>query len=241
MKKTTYLFMFLVLIILVDCNKESEKKIEKKTIDNELVQKIVGSWKDDSYDYEDYVISVDKNTIHFNSEILTVDFTEDNIIYAHEKDDIKSHYDFVFEKDQIIIYPSYEIEQTSDKKVVGGDLPPITLKKNPEITTRNILGKWKSTESDNPTFIQINAMFNANQVELTIRKDENSTDAQPILLTLDSKDSSSLNFLNEDKTLNYTFSNYESTKLILGTSTTEKNIEEASRPYILERVASITN
>lgn len=228
--------MFSFSVIIVGCKKESEKKVEKKTIDNEIVQKIVGSWKDDSYDYGDYVLTVEDKTIHFNSEILTIEYTEDNNIYAYEKDDKKFHYDFVIEKDQVMVYRTYEIEQTSDEPITGGVLAPITLKKNPEISTRNILGKWKSTESDRPAFIQINAMFNSNQVELTIRKEADSTDSQPILLTLDSKNNSSLDFSNEDKALNYTFSNYESTKLILYISTTEKNVEGTARPYTLERV-----
>ena len=198
MKKYTYFLMFLILIICVGCRKESKQKVEKKTIDNEVVQKIAGEWKDDSYDYGDYVISVDNKTIYFNSDILTIEYAENNKIYAYEKSDKKAHFNFIIKDNDIIVNRSYEIEQTSDTPVAGGDLAPITLKKNPEITTRNILGQWKSTESDSPAFIQINAMFNTNQVELIIRKDENSTDTQSILLTLDSKNGSTLNFLNED-------------------------------------------
>lgn len=236
MKKFTYFFMFVILIILVGCKKESKQKVEKKTIDNDVVQKIVGRWKDDSYDYGDYVISVDDKTIHFNSEILTIEYTENNEIYAHEKDDKKFHYDFVIEDEQIIIYPTYEIEQTSDEPVTGGDLAPITLKKNPEISTRNILGKWKSTESDNPAYIQISATFNPEQVELILGKDENLTDVHPITLILENKNSYSLLFLNDEKTMNYDFSNYAGTKMVLFSSETEKNNDSTTRPYILERV-----
>ena len=236
MKKFTCFFMFVILIILVGCKNQSKQKVEKKTIDDDVVQKVVGSWKDDSYDYGDYVISVEDKTIHFNSEILTVDYTEDNEIYTHQKDDKKFHFDFTVEKDQIMVYRTYDIEQTSDEPVDGGVLAPITLKKNPEISTRNILGQWKSTESDNPAYIQINATFNPDQVELTIGKDENLTDVHPSLLTLENKNSYSLLFFNEDKSLKYNFSNYAGTKLVIIRSEPEKNNESTIRPFILERV-----
>ena len=140
MKK--YLFMLVLLLILVGCIKNHESTSQNETIDSKLVQKISGKWQDDSYDYGDYEISVENKTIHFNSEILTITSTENNKIYTHEKKDKKSHYVFLVEDDCVIVYPSYVIEQTSDEKLVGGDLAPITLKKNPEILTTTILGKW---------------------------------------------------------------------------------------------------
>lgn len=235
MKKIAYFFMVLLLIIVVGCKKKDEVKIKHEAIDTALVTKIVGEWQDDSYDYDDYIVSVDNQTVHFNSTILTITSTENNTIYTNEKNDKKSHYTFVVEDDAIIVYPSYEIEQNSDESIKGGDLAPITLKKNPAISTTNILGSWKSIESDYPASIIVNATFDPNQIELMINRKEELTNSQPILLTLNAKDYSSLRYLNEDKTINYTFSNYETKKLILGTSTTEKDVTGEGRPYILER------
>ncbi|MHC5226808.1 hypothetical protein ACYSNW_00870 [Enterococcus sp. LJL99] len=236
MKKGTCFFMVSLLTILVGCKKEDETKVKLETIDTTLVQKIVGEWQDDSYDYDEYIISVDNQTIHFNSEILSIISTENNKIYTNEKNDKKSHYTFVVENDAVIVYPSYEIEQTSDEIMVGGDLAPITLKKSPEISTTNILGSWKSIESNYPAFIRVKATFDPDQIELIIEQNEETTNSNPILLTLESKSHSSLTYLNEDKTVNYTFSNYENRKLILGTSATGKDVIGEGRPYILERV-----
>lgn len=235
MKKTTYFFIFLLLAFLTGCKKEDKQKIKHETIDTALVQKIIGEWQDDSYDYDDYLISVDNQTIHFNSIILTITSTENNTIYTNEKNDTKSHYNFVVDDDSVIVYPSYEIEQTSDEIIDGGSFAPITLKKNPEISTTNILGNWKSIESDYPAFVRVNATFDPTQIELMIDQNEEVKNSQPILLILKSKNPSSLIYLNEDKTIEYTFSNYKNNKLILGTSTTNKDVTGEGRPYILER------
>lgn len=229
-KKLVGLTLVFTIFFLSACHTRPQ---EKNSITAETVQKITGTWFADSYDYGTYVITSDNKKIDFNSTHLTIDFTEENTIYTYETDDTKSHYTFKIEEDTVTVYPTYEVEPNA----VGGSLAPIILKKQQQISTKNILGSWQSTESDYPAFIQVKATFDPLKIDLLLAKAEGASDREIIPLTLESKKADkSLIYLNSDKSLRYTFSNYENKKLILTSTSTKQDAEGTARPWILTRV-----
>lgn len=229
-KKMIGLVLLFTIFFLSACRKPSQKK---NSINPETVQKITGTWFADSYDYGTYVISSDNQKIVFNSIQLIIDFTEENYIYTYETDDKKSHYTFKIEEDEVTVYPTYEVEPNT----AGGSLAPIILRKQQQISTENILGSWQSTESDYPAFIQVKATFDPLKIDLLFTQAEGASNPETIPLTLESEEAdSSLTYVNVDKTLRYTFSNYENKKLILTLSSTKQDTEGTARPWILTRV-----
>ncbi|WP_207694105.1 hypothetical protein DOK67_0001958 [Enterococcus sp. DIV0212c] len=228
-------FLVSVLIIIASCAaKKVKTEVAKKDIDKQLVHTLVGSWFADSYDYGNYEITYDDKNLNFNSTQLEIKYTEDNRVFTHQKEDKKLHYIFEVKEEEVIVYPSYEVEQSGDELVVGGDLAPIQLKKEPEISQERILGRWKSTESDYPAFIQVRATFDPNKVELLIAQEENSKEFELISLTFENG-GTELNYLNGTKTIRYRFSIYEDGRMIINSSTTQEGVEGTARPWILER------
>ncbi|MBO0440850.1 hypothetical protein [Candidatus Enterococcus ikei] len=228
-------FLVSVLIIIASCAAKKVKTEDtKKDIDKKLVHTLVGSWFADSYDYGNYEITYDDKNLNFNSTQLEIDYTEDNRVFTHQKEDKKLHYIFEVKEEVVIVYPSYEVEQSGDELVVGGDLAPIQLKKAPEISQERILGRWKSTESDYPAFIQVRATFDPNKVELLIAQEENSKEFELISLTFENG-GTELNYLNDTKTIRYRFSIYEDGRMMINSSTTQEGVEGTARPWILER------
>jgi hypothetical protein len=236
MKKFTYyLCWFLLLIILVGCKQTSKRDIEKKMTDTELVQKVVGEWKDDTYDYGNYMIKYNDKTIDFNSTILVIDSTEKNRINTHERDDEKFHYDFVIEKDQIIVYRSYEIKQTSKEPIVGGDLAPITLMKEVKISRTNILGSWQPLKNDYLLSIQVEASFIGGSAYNVILTKSDGTSKTETLTLLSEKENSIFYFINEQSTMKYRFSNYDNNALTITSIKLENDTDVSEETWVLKR------
>lgn len=230
------MFLLVILIILASCTaQKGGTDSAKKESDKKLIHTLTGLWYADSYDYGKYEITYDDKTLNFNDITLEIEYTEENKIYTHEAKNQKSHYDFEVKEDVVTVYPSYEVEQSGDELAVGGSLAPIELKKERMISKESILGRWKSTESDYPVFIQIQATFDYNKVNLLIAQNENSEENETIPLTFENG-KSELNYLNNDQTIRYTFSNYEETKMIVYFSTTKEDAKGTARPWILERL-----
>ncbi|WP_086313806.1 hypothetical protein A5821_001347 [Enterococcus sp. 7F3_DIV0205] len=207
----------------------------KKDIDKKLVHKVAGSWVANNYDYGNYELVYDGKTLTYNSMKLEIEYTEGNRVFTHQAHDKTAHYIFEAKEDEIIVYPSYKVEQSGDELVVGGDLAPIELKKTRTISKESIFGRWKSVESDFPAFIQVRATFDPNKIDLLIAQTEESEKNEIIPLTFETGESE-LIYLNKEKTIRYSFSYYEETKMLLNSATTEEGVEGTARPWILERV-----
>ncbi|ALS37476.1 hypothetical protein ABID30_001448 [Enterococcus rotai] len=124
------IFIIGLSIILTACSSNKKvEKVAKKAVDKRLVHKLAGSWLADSYDYGNYKIVYEENRLIFNSTELEIDYTKENKVFTHKQNDKTVHYIFEVKEDELIVYPSYEIEQNSDELMVGGDLAPIQLKK----------------------------------------------------------------------------------------------------------------
>ncbi|ALR99941.1 hypothetical protein ATZ33_00655 [Enterococcus silesiacus] len=224
-------------IFLASCSsKEATVDDSKKRIDESLVQILAGSWKANSYDYGDYEIVYDKKSLMFNSEKLEIEYTEGSSVFTHQANDKTFHYIFEVKEEAVIVYPRYEVEQSGNELLSGGDLAPIELKKARTISQESILGRWKSVETDFPVYLQVRATFDPNKVDLLIAKTENLEDVETIPLTFESG-KSELIYLNEDKTIRYSFSYYKETQMILSSSTNKEGVEGTARPWILERAA----
>lgn len=229
-------FLCWASIVLASCNSPKVSvEDSKKGIDESLIQRLAGSWVANNYDYGSYEIVYDEKKLIFNSEKLEIEYTEDSRVFTHQAKDKTFHYIFEVNEEKIIVYPKYEVKQSGDELVSGGDLAPIELKKTRTISQESILGRWKSTEPDFPAFIQINATFDPNKVELLIAKNESLENSEAIPLTFETGETE-LIYLNKDKTLRYSFSYYKETQLILSSSTNKNGAEGTARPWILERV-----
>ncbi|EOH92872.1 hypothetical protein UAW_02913 [Enterococcus haemoperoxidus ATCC BAA-382] len=124
------IFIIGLSITLTACSSNKKvEKVAKKAVDKRLVHKLAGSWLADSYDYGNYKIVYEENRLIFNSTELEIDYTKENKVFTHKQKDKTVHYIFEVKEDELIVYPSYEIEQNSDELMVGGDLAPIQLKK----------------------------------------------------------------------------------------------------------------
>lgn len=123
-------FLLSTLVMLTACTiKKDTIKDSEKEIDKKLVYHLVGSWVADSYDYGDYELTYDEKKLTFNSTKLEIEYTKDNKVFTHQENDKTFHYIFEVNEEEIIVYPSYKVEQSSDELMVGGDLAPIKLKK----------------------------------------------------------------------------------------------------------------
>lgn len=138
-------------------------------------------------------------------------------------------------EEEIIVYRSYRIEQTSDELVSGGDLAPIELKKERTLTKETILGQWKSTEPDYPAFIRIKATFDPDKIELVIAKNAETEELETVPLTFEARESE-LIYFNNDQTIRYSFSYDKESRMILSSFSTQKGATRTVRPWILERV-----
>lgn len=221
-------------IVLVSCSsKAAVVDDSKKRIDETLVQRLAGSWKANSYD-GNYEIIYDEKSLTFNSEKLEVEYTEGSNVFTHQANEKTIHYIFEVKKAAIMVYPSYEIEQSGNELLSGGDLAPIELKKTRTISQESILGRWKSAETDFPAYLQVRATFDPNKVDLLVAGTENLEAVEAIPLTFESGESE-LIYLNEDKTIRYSFSYYKETQMILSSSTNKEGVEGMARPWILEK------
>lgn len=100
-----------------------------------------------------------------------------------------------------------------------------------EITKYDILGRWKSNEKGYPVDIEIQEeKNNSNDIIFTV----NSTEKE--ILHFKKNQNQNLVFLNENENLSYTFSFYEDNNLIISKSTTNKENEGTSRPWILKKI-----
>lgn len=226
---------FLTVVILASCvvKKGTNNKLNRG-IDETLVHTLTGSWVADSYDYGNYQISYDEQALTFNSIALEIEYTEGNRIFTHEKKDKAFRYIFEVKDEEIVVFPSYDVKQSGDELAVGGDLAPIELKKTRILSKESILGNWYSTESDFPEFIQVRTTFVPNEVDLIIRKSEDAEEFETIPLTFESR-GSELIYVNKERTIRYSFSHYEGTKMLLTSSSTREGAEGSARPWILER------
>lgn len=223
-----------LLVILSACQigkKNVETEEEEKVIDQEVLQKIVGTWHDSSYDFAEYVISVDNTSVYFDRRELVVNSAEENEISTHEKDNEKSSVFFRIEDEQVTVLHSHEVP----KGMVGGDLAPITLSKKRKITTNYINGVWQSAERDYTDFIRVQSNFNPKEFNFYVYKRNEFQEGDFEVLTVVSEADEDIKMINEDKSMYYTFSFYEEDKLIIVPSTTDTENEGTGRPWILSR------
>lgn len=231
-------FIIGLSIILTACTTDQKVEIDdKKEVDKRLVHKLVGSWLADSYDYGHYEIVYEKNRLTFNSTKLEIEYTEENKVFTHKQDDKTVHYIFEAKEDELIVYPSYEIEQSRDELAVGGDLAPIQLKKTRTLSKESILGQWQSIEADYPAFIQIRTSYDVDKVELLLAQTKNADKVETILLTFETG-KNELIYLNDDQTMRYSFSYYKESQMIINVFTTKEEATGAARPWVLERVVN---
>lgn len=140
--KLKVLFVLSVLLTVASCIAKKEKTYNtKKNHDKKLVHALVGLWFAENYDYGKYDITYDDDVLNFNSTKLEIEYTEDNRVFTHQKNDKTFHYIFEVKEEEVIVYPRYEVEQSGDELILGGDLSPINLKKELIITQESILGR----------------------------------------------------------------------------------------------------
>ncbi|OTN87852.1 hypothetical protein A5819_000300 [Enterococcus sp. 7E2_DIV0204] len=125
------LLLLSVSLMVGSCAAKREKTDNtKKDYDEKLVHALVGSWFAKNYDYGKYDITYDDDVLNFNSTKLEIEYTEDNRVFTHQKNDKTFHYIFEVKEEEVIVYPHYEVEQSGDELILGGDLAPINLKMN---------------------------------------------------------------------------------------------------------------
>lgn len=228
MKKTAIGLLLCQCLFLSACQQPA-----KKEIDTALVEKLTGHWYSDSYGSASYLITSENDSIYFDGTNLKIEYTQGNRLIAHVSEDETFHYTFEINDDSAIVYPHFDVSESA----TGGDLAPIVLKKEQQLSVESILGTWYSTESDYPAFIQIKATFNPESIDLVLAKDEHSSENETIPLTFEHKqDHAHLLFLNADQTVRFTFSIGKNNHLILYSASTTTDLEGTARPWLLKRM-----
>lgn len=226
-------------LVGVGCTKVQENEVNKQkvTINQEVVEQVAGQWYQEDQGVTPYQLIVKGKRIEMHTptlhETVIVDETKDNQIVTHLEDSKKTTYRFDLGENELTILRSYRLDEGKNSK--GGDLAPIVLHREKEITLNGVLGQWQSTEEDYPGYIIMRATFDPDKMELWQAQNEAMENAEISTLTLTKHDGESLTFMNEDESMSYHLSYYSNQKLLFSRQTNNEGINWAIRPYILER------
>ena len=229
--------LVLSLSLLIGCQLKKEPEV-KEDINKETVDKIVGRWEAHSYDFGTYEITNEREDLTLNQEELIIEYADEETVRTTVKGDETFHYTFEIVEEGIVIYPQYDVEQISNKpgeKLVGGDLAPIELKKEITLSENYLFGEWDSVEDDYKISLRISPSYQPGEIKLETAEIREFLNSEEVVLTMEKESGKSISYLNQDKSLRYSFGLDEKKQLLHTRAVTDPNQVDMSRPMHLKR------